>query len=157
MVVARAASDVIVAAITMDAVVATVAMDVVVATVADTSTEIDERGRETIFTDALGNQTTYDYGPFTAEIYRDLDSLTGRGRIVGLGAQDRPQSNERSYRATAQGRAYLARLHFHPAQEKNLLAVRSEVSSLNFRDLLRRVYLAHPESAERSIARGILD
>jgi hypothetical protein len=39
---------------------------------------------------------------------------------------------------------------------EGLINMRVEVSDLNFRDLLKRVYSAHPESARRSVAKDIL-
>jgi len=91
----------------------------------------------------------YDYGPFTAEIYRDLEALIENGHVLDL-------PGGKSYRATQQGRDHLSNLQFPPKPLEGLINMRVEVSDLNFRDLLKRVYSAHPESARRSVAKDIL-
>jgi len=93
---------------------------------------------------------SYDYGPFTPEIYRDLEALVSEGHIV-------ESSGGRSYRATHQGRDHLMEIDFPEDTLQALIEIRVEVSDLNFRSLLKRVYTAHPESAQRSIARDVLD
>lgn len=97
----------------------------------------------------------YDYGPFTTEIYSDINSLKVAGYVVGLWAEN--STSERAYRVTEQGREYLATLDFDPDADETLMAVRKEVTELGFRELLRRVYKAHPESASRSVAKNVLD
>ena len=92
----------------------------------------------------------YDYGPFTPEIYRDLEALTGAGYIV-------ESSGGSAYRATQQGREHLATLKFPPKPQQALMEKRVEVLDLNFRELLKRVYSAHPKSASRSVAKDVLD
>lgn len=92
----------------------------------------------------------YDYGPFTPEIYRDLEHLLEKGYIVEV-------TEGRSYRATQQGRQYLSEINFPPKPLEALMELRVEVEDLSFRRLLKRVYTAHPASAKRSVARDVLD
>ncbi len=92
----------------------------------------------------------YDYGPFTAEIYRDLESLMDDGYVVD-------STGGKSYRATQSGRAYLAEISFPADTLDYLIEMRVTVEDLGFRDLLKRVYSEHPESARRSVAKDVLD
>lgn len=92
----------------------------------------------------------YDYGPFTPQIYRDLEWLEGEGLIAET-------IGDRAYRATQQGREHLSQIDFPAASLNALLDLRVEVSDLSFRGLLKRVYEAHPESASRSVAKDVLD
>ena len=91
----------------------------------------------------------YDYGPFTPEIYRDAEYLEREGLV-------KSSDNNRAYAVTAEGLRRLVGLSFDPHSESDLLTFRREVSRLSFRSLLRRVYKAHPASAERSVAKDIL-
>ncbi len=94
----------------------------------------------------------YDYGPFTREVYEDLEELGRRGLI--LEARD-----GKSYRATAAGRSRfedLYELGLDAEAVERLRNLRVELDDLTFRQLLKRVYDAHPESAARSVARDVL-
>ena len=91
----------------------------------------------------------YDYGPFTPEIYRDVEALAELGYV-----SEAPSG--KAYRITEPGKRYLSTLTFDKKAEEELVELRVEVEDLSFRDLLRRVYSAHPESAKRSLAKDIL-
>ncbi len=91
----------------------------------------------------------YDYGPFTQEVYRDLGSLANSGFLA-------ESADGQSYRITQEGRRHLSAERFPPGEERALVEIRVEVSDLSFRDLLRRVYQAYPESASRSVAKDVL-
>ena len=90
----------------------------------------------------------YDYGPFTPDVYRDVEALSDEGFVIS--------SSEHAYRATEFGKEYLGSLSFPGALEHELLSIREEVISLSFRELLRKVYSEHPESASRSVAKDII-
>ena len=92
----------------------------------------------------------YDYGPFTKEIYRDLEALMEEGYVV-------QSTGDSNYRVTQHGRDYLNTLEFPEKPLEELMGLRIEVSELGFRDLLKRVYIAHPASARRSVAKDVLD
>jgi hypothetical protein len=51
----------------------------------------------------------------------------------------------------------LAEISFPRTALQALIEKRVEVEDLSFRDLLRRVYKAHPDSAKRSVAKDVLD
>ena len=98
----------------------------------------------------------YDYGPFSAEIYSDLDGLVSQGLVQQIPA---PGYTWSRYMASTDG--------VSAAQEivnelpTDLLAdvqwleeLKSEVLSLDFQPLLRRVYEQHPEYAKNSVFRG---
>ncbi len=96
----------------------------------------------------------YDYGPFTRELYDDLEQLSRRGLIIE--ARD-----GKSYRATPAGCSRIDELVAHPlgldaSAVEYLQDLRVELGDLSFRELLKRVYDAHPESAARSVAKDVL-
>lgn len=91
----------------------------------------------------------YDYGPFTPEIYRDAEALIELGYLNEL-------PGGKAFRITEPGKRYLSTVDFDPRVEQEIVELRVEVEDLSFRDLLRRVYTAHPESAKRSIAKDVL-
>ena len=91
----------------------------------------------------------YDYGPFTPEVYRDTELLESEGWVL-------PSRDGQSYRATDAGKQWLATVHFPPKPGATLDDLRVEVSELSFRELLKRVYSAYPESAARSVAKDVL-
>ncbi len=91
----------------------------------------------------------YDYGPFTPEVYHDLEDLERQGSIAA-------SRDAREYRATAEGCAYLVACDLDSGTVEQLHKLRVEVCDLSFRQLLKRVYEAHPESAQRSIAKDVL-
>ncbi|MBK9344659.1 MAG: hypothetical protein IPN07_16850 [Dehalococcoidia bacterium] len=91
----------------------------------------------------------YDYGPFTTEVYRDLDILVGAGVV-------QPSLDGKSFRVTPAGAASLGRVLYEREQAQRLQELRSEVTQLSFRALLKRVYEAHPEFATKSRARDVL-
>lgn len=93
--------------------------------------------------------TPYDYGPFTPEVYRDAEALAAEGLV--LEARD-----GQSYRITEAGRLALAKYNFPEALTETLDQFRIEVTEATFKELLRRVYTAYPESASRSVAKDVL-
>ena len=96
----------------------------------------------------------YDYGPFTREVYEDLEELGSEGLIIE--ARD-----GKSYRTNAAGRRRIEKLALDepgldPDAIGRLQNLRVELCDLSFRQLLKRVYEAHPESAARSVAKDVL-
>ena len=94
----------------------------------------------------------YNYGPMSPRVYRDVDALVREGLVERLPvpgyawgvvrATDRGRERAHALAATADRRA-LARL----------AAIREEVTSLSFAQLLERVYDRYPAFAERSVFR----
>ena len=93
----------------------------------------------------------YDYGPFSRELYRDLDSLDRDGFIR---RNEIPGSNRQVFELTNKGSETVARLfETAPVSEREHLAtIKTRVTSLNFTDLLTAVYGEYPEYAGRSKA-----
>ena len=91
----------------------------------------------------------YDYGPFTREVYDDIEELTRRGLVIE--SRDR-----KSFRVTAAGRRCAEEAVLDPEAVERLQQLRVELCDLSFRDVLKRVYEAHPESAARSVAKDVL-
>jgi uncharacterized protein YwgA len=92
----------------------------------------------------------YDYGPFTPQIYRDVEALSHAGLLMAS------SSEGQAYRVTESGRDYLSQLTFPLDAERDLDEIREDVVNLSFRDLLRKVYSEHPDSARRSVAKDII-
>ena len=91
----------------------------------------------------------YDYGPFTREVYDDIEELTRRGLVIE--SRDR-----KSFRVTQAGRRCAEETGLDPEAVERLQQLRVELCDLSFRDVLKRVYEAHPESAARSVAKDVL-
>lgn len=94
----------------------------------------------------------YDYGPFTPEIYRDLDDLITAGLVAEATVAGR---SWRTYRPTEEGIAW-ARQRFEHL-DANTAAVLSEaygfVTSRGFLHLLRDIYAEFPEYAVKSVVK----
>lgn len=97
----------------------------------------------------------YDYGPFSAEIYRDLEDLIDVGQVKDLPV---PGYGWKRYAVTLVGieraEGLLARLD--PQQRgvlRRLAAIKAELLALKFNGLLRRVYSSHPNYAVNSVFR----
>jgi uncharacterized protein YwgA len=94
----------------------------------------------------------YNYGPMSPRVYRDVDALVREGLVERLPvagyawgvvrATERGRERARALAARADRRA-LARL----------AAIRDEVTSLSFAQLLESVYARYPAFAARSVFR----
>ena len=94
----------------------------------------------------------YDYGPFTAEIYRDLDALAA----VGLVVQDAvPGRSWRTYRPTEEGAARAQQLasKIDPQAASTIAEAYSFVANRGFLRLLRDIYAEFPEYAVNTVVK----
>jgi hypothetical protein len=92
----------------------------------------------------------YNYGPFCADIYSDLDAL----RLTGfVSCEQMTGSRVRRYRLTAVGHAKSnsAGSKLNPVLGAYLQTVVRWVTSLGFQDLVRSIYKKYPEYKENSI------
>ena len=91
----------------------------------------------------------YQYGPFSTDIYRDLDSLVGRGDIRARRVQGYSWS---LYSPTTAGSKKLPRLTKDAGAEavEDLKEVKGLVCSLRFAELLREVYRRYPRYAAKT-------
>jgi uncharacterized protein len=95
----------------------------------------------------------YHYGPMSAQIYRDLEHLVERGLVEA--APVRGQSWAR-YSATEDGlRAAQELLNQEPSQAaaRRLHAIKVDVASHTYRQVLEDVYDRFPEFASKSVFR----
>lgn len=92
----------------------------------------------------------YHYGPFSFEIYPDLEKLIAEGLIRG---EEVPWLSSPVYSLTGLGREQLEELKKHaPEPRVGLMRkVREFVTVRNFNDLLRDIYALYPEYAVRSV------
>jgi uncharacterized protein YwgA len=98
----------------------------------------------------------YDYGPFSVEIYRDLDELLGRRQIERLEA---PGYTWSRYRPTnlgiAEARVFLDDMD---SDERKCAVYLQELKrgalSMSFRQLLQHVYSHYPEFRKNSVFDG---
>lgn len=92
----------------------------------------------------------YDYGPFDAQIYHDLEWLEFQGLIRTVSAED---TNRRLYRLTEKGEIRVAELIASAAAPavSTLRQIKQKVTSLGFVDLLKDVYGRYPKYAAKSV------
>jgi uncharacterized protein len=98
----------------------------------------------------------YDYGPFSSEIYSDLDELRARGLVE---EHDAPGYTWSRYAATGHGIAVAQELLDALPRERVgdvvwLAALKRDVLSMSFPELLRYVYSRFPDYAQNSIFTG---
>jgi hypothetical protein len=93
----------------------------------------------------------YSYGPFDRGIYSALDALEDQALIRTTRSSG---TSRRVYRLTDHGRERFQELCSQVQDEEfaRLEAIKKNVTSLNFTELLRSVYEEHPDFAIRSVA-----
>ena len=95
----------------------------------------------------------YDYGPFSAEVYRDAERLRAEGLVI-----IDPSSGfaYRDYAATAAGieRASLLRSQLDPSVCEYLDSMVAWVRSLSFNALVQAIYRDYPEMRANSVFRN---
>lgn len=94
----------------------------------------------------------YDYGPFTPEVYRDLDELAGAGLIAQEAV---PGRSWRTYRPTELGfaRAAEALIEAPKPLVQALDDAYQFVSRRGFLRLLRDIYAAYPDYAVNTVVK----
>jgi hypothetical protein len=92
----------------------------------------------------------YHYGPFSADIYRDIDSLCGMGFAQ---CHEVPGQTWCRYSLTDAGRseASASTVDENPGLVKYIRDLRGWVTSLSFNRLLTAVYEKYPEFARNSV------
>jgi uncharacterized protein len=98
----------------------------------------------------------YDYGPFSVEIYGDLDALSDAGLLERL---QTPGYTWARYRSTATGIAAAQQLvdqmdDGQRARARYLQELKQGVLRMSFRSLLEYVYSRYPEYGENSVFNG---
>ena len=89
----------------------------------------------------------YDYGPFSADVYRDAEQLEREGKIM-ISVHQR--GGWREYAATVKG----SRIDFKDIPEAMTSFIEDKVSwarRLSFQQLVREVYRQFPEYRENSV------
>jgi uncharacterized protein YwgA len=109
------------------------------------------------FTDAVGSDyydfKPYNYGPFDATVYRDLDSLRWEGFVVSVPADGGSWSE---YEITAAGSAKAAELVKRADSDAlgYIKRVASWARQITFSELVRAVYKHFPAYRENSVFQG---
>lgn len=98
----------------------------------------------------------YDYGPFSSQIYHDLDDLVDEGVVA---AEAVPGYTWSRYRLTAFGLAAAQEIvdQLDPARRasaRSIISLKQDVLSQSFNELLKHVYSRYPDYAERSVFSG---
>jgi uncharacterized protein YwgA len=95
----------------------------------------------------------YNYGPMSAQIYRDLESLTERGLVESTPVKGQSWAR---YTATEDG-LIVARdlLSQEPSDQaaQRLYTIKADVSSHSFTEVLEDVYDRYPQYASKSVFR----
>jgi len=92
----------------------------------------------------------YDYGPFTTDIYSDLDSLAAQGLVSHEAVAGR---SWRMYRPTLDGIEHATQLarHLSAADERTIDDAYEFVATRGFLKLLRDIYSAYPAYAVNTV------
>jgi len=98
----------------------------------------------------------YDYGPFSSQIYGELDRLVDEGKVV---REPVPGYTWNKFRPTPSGLAEAQSLadnltERQLASARFLVAVKRDVLTLSFNQLLRHVYDKYPDYARNSVFSG---
>ncbi len=92
----------------------------------------------------------YDYGPFSADVYRDAEQLDREGKIT---ISIHPRGGWREYAATVRGSR--TDLKDIPVEMKSFIEDKvSWARGLSFQQLVREVYIQFPEYRENSVFQG---
>ena len=94
----------------------------------------------------------YNYGPMSPRVYRDVEALVAAGELERLPV---PGFSWGRVRATARGREHARALagEADPRRLRALEAIRAEVTSLGFADLVEAIYARYPEFRAASVFR----
>lgn len=95
----------------------------------------------------------YNWGPFSRDVYRDLDALVIQGLVTTTTITGRDWNY---HAATDAGRtlAATAAQQWRPAVRVYLEKLRRYVLSVNFSTLLKTIYQKYPDYAVNSVFRG---
>jgi uncharacterized protein YwgA len=98
----------------------------------------------------------YDYGPFSSQIYDDLDAMVDEGLVV---REPVPGYTWNRFRLTPLGLAAAQSLAENLTQRQLVSArilntLKRDVLSLSFNRLLRHVYGRYPDYAKNSVFNG---
>lgn len=97
------------------------------------------------------------YGPMSVAIYGDLDRLVDDGLLQRIPVEGRRWSRYKPTSVTfSEGERVLERAANEDLLDaaRDLFEIKREVSSLDFNELLDRVYTAYPEFAVKSVFRA---
>jgi hypothetical protein len=95
----------------------------------------------------------YNYGPFDASVYHDLDVMAQHGLVAG---NSFPGRNWKVYAVTAAGlgQATAAKRSVDPSALSYLERVVDWVCSMSFPELVRAIYAKYPEYKANSVFTG---
>lgn len=96
----------------------------------------------------------YDYGPFSKELYDDLDATIARGMVEGREEDLGEDKVKYDYEIQDQGKQWVGdQLSKEEAQRILELAeeIKDEYGEVNLSDLIDEVYSRYPKYAENSI------
>ncbi len=112
-----------------------------------------EAAKEWLDPRAIYDFEPYSWGPFSFDLYRDLNRLRDLGYVE---ARQHPSATWSYYQATASGQQAAAeiRQRMNPQLVAYLGEVRRFVLSLPFRDLLKAIYRKYPQFATNSVFRS---
>ena len=92
----------------------------------------------------------YDYGPFSAEIYRDAEQLEREGKITIF---INPRGGWREYAATVRG--FMTEIEDIPEEVSAFIVDKvGWARGLSFQQLVRAVYQMYPSFRENSVFQG---
>ncbi|MBS3815630.1 MAG: helix-turn-helix transcriptional regulator [Hadesarchaea archaeon] len=100
------------------------------------------------------NYFPYDYGPFSKDLYDDIDELVEEGLVKENLKTEEEDKKKYYYELTSKGREILEEeLKTKELKElkKKIEEIKSEYNEMNLPDLLEKIYSKYPEHAEKSV------
>jgi DNA-binding PadR family transcriptional regulator len=98
---------------------------------------------------------SYDYGPFSKELYDDIDALVRNGYVERTVEHTGSGNEKHLYSLTEKGRGYIHQILESESGSEDLAVeslreLKDEYNDMPILQLIRRVYNKHPEYAEDS-------
>lgn len=93
----------------------------------------------------------YDYGPFSKELYEDLDELVKEGIIEEREETEEGEKKKYYYELTSKGRKLVDDELQNEELKEKVEEIKSQYNEMNLPDLMDKIYSEYPDYAEKSV------